>query len=257
VFEKGITIKRPSSDNAATNGVWHDAQAHYTLKYRKPTAVFWDVATQPEILKMPAYYKRQNYTWTRQSESDQPFKEMTWGWGSLASTNILTYYYNSSTSNSITGTGAYNNDALMLPLGLPSRPIWWELTTPPIVKGKYKVWICYIQRKQSSSSNLLAQVSINGDVMPNTMNFTAVRPTGTDSELEAVNWKRYTEGTNSVLAGKMVGVYDFKTTQRQTIRITPLSGTQNDNYLDMIHFIPIDEPQFLPRFKADGTKIYE
>lgn len=257
VFESGIVLNRTTSDNAATNGVWHDAKAHFTLKYRKPTALFWDVATFSEILKMPAYYRKQSFTWTRQSEADQPFKDITWGWGPLASTNIMTYYFNNSSSNSITGTGAHFHDALMLPLGLPNRPTYWELTTPPIIKGKYKVWMCYVQRRQSTSSNLLAQVSVNGEIMPNTMNFTATRPSGTDSELEAIGWKRYTEGTNSVLAGRLVGVYDFKTTQRQTIRITPLSGSQNDNYLDMIHFIPIDEPQFLPRFKADGTKIYQ
>jgi uncharacterized surface protein with fasciclin (FAS1) repeats len=257
VFEPGVLLNRTGSDNAATNGVWHDAQAHYTLKYRKPTALFWDVATFPEILKMPTHYKKQNFTWTRQSESDQPLQDIVWGWGPLAGTNTLTYYYNSSSGNSITGRGANNYDAIQMPMGLPNRPIWWELTTPPIVKGKYKVWICYVQRKQSSGSNQLCQVSINGDVMANTMNFTLTRPSGTDAELEAIGWKRYTEGTNSVLAGKLVGVYDFKTTQRHTIRFTPLAGTQNDNYLDMIHFIPIDEHQYLPRFTATGEKIYE
>lgn len=257
VFEPGIVLNRTASDNAATNGVWHDAQAHYTLKYRKPTAVYWDVATFPEILKMPTHYKRQNFTWTRQSESDQPLQDIVWGWGPLAGTNTLTYYYNSSSSNSITGRGANNFDAIQMPMGLPNRPIWWELTTPPIVKGRYKVWICYVQRKQSSSSNQLCQVSINGDVMANTMNFTLTRPSGTDAELEAIGWKRYTEGTNSVLAGKLVGVYDFKTTQRHTIRFTPLTGTQNDNFLDMIHFIPIDEHQYLPRFTGNGDMIYD
>jgi hypothetical protein len=257
VFEKGITLNRPTSDNAATNGVWHDAQAHFTLKYRKPTAVFWDVATFPEIMKMPAFYRKQNQNFPRQSEADQPIKDIYWGWGALAGTNVLTYYYNSSSSNSITGRGACYYDAVMMPLGLPNRPTWLELVTPPIIKGKYKVWICYVQRKQSSSSNQLCQVSINGDPMPNTMNFTVTRPSGTDPELEAIGWKRYTEGTNSVLAGKLVGVYDFKTTQRQIIRITPLAGTQNDNYLDMIHFIPVDEHQYLPRFAPDGTKVYQ
>jgi uncharacterized surface protein with fasciclin (FAS1) repeats len=257
VFEKGITINRSGSDNAATNGVWHDARAHFTLKFRKPTAVFWDVATFPEILKMPAYYQKQNYTWSRQSEADQPLKEIVWGWGALAGTNTMTYYYNSSGSNSITGRGACNFDAIQMPMGLPNRPIWWELTTPPIVKGRYKVWICYVQRKQSSSSNQLCQVSINGDILPRTMNFTETRPAGTDAELEAIGWKRYTEGTNSVLAGRFVGIYEFKTTKRHNIRFTPLSGTQNDNYLDMIHFIPVDENQYLPRFKSDGTKLFE
>ena len=169
----------------------------------------------------------------------------------------MTYYYNSSSSNSITGRGANNFDAIQMPMGLPNRPIWWELTTPPVIKGRYKVWICYVQRKQSSGSNQLCQVSINGDVMPRTMNFTETRPAGTDAELEAIGWKRYTEGTNGVLAGRYVGIYDFTSTQRQTIRFTPLAGTQNDNYLDMIHFIPVDEPQYLPRFKGDGTMIFE
>lgn len=252
-FEKGITLNRAGSDNAATNGVWHDAKAHFTVKYRKPTAVYWDVATFPEILKMPAYYMKQNYTWVRQSESDQPLSEIYWGWGSLASTNFMDYYYNSSSSNSITGRGAYNYDAIRMPMGLPSRPIWWELVTPPIIKGKYKVWICYIQRKQSSGSNQLCQVSVNGNVLPRTMNFTETRPSGTDAELEAIGWKQYTEGTNSVLAGRYVGTYEFTSTQRHTIRFTPLAGTQNDNYLDMIHFIPADEPQNKRRFRGDGT----
>jgi uncharacterized surface protein with fasciclin (FAS1) repeats len=257
VFEKGITINRPSSDNAATNGVWHDANAHFMLKYRKPMAVFWDVATFSEILKMPANYKRATFRFNRQSEVDQPIKDIVWGWGALASTNWLEYSYNSSTSNSITGRGAHNFDAVRMPLGLPNRPTWFEFTTPPIVKGKYKVWICYIMRRQSSSSNSLNKVSINGEDLPGTMNFTINRPAGTDPELEAIGWKRYTESTSAELAGRLVGVYEFKTTQRQTIRFTPLTGTQDDNYLDMIHFIPVDEPQYLPRFRPDGTKVYQ
>jgi hypothetical protein len=40
------------------------------------------------------------------------------------------------------------------------------------------------------------------------------------------------------------------------IRITALVGTQNNNNLDMIHFIPIDQDQILPRFRPDGSMIY-
>ncbi|MEO6731144.1 MAG: fasciclin domain-containing protein [Ferruginibacter sp.] len=253
MFEKGILLNRVTSDNAATNGVWHDAAAHFTVKYRKPTALFWDVSTFPEILKLPAYYRKQSFNFPRQSESDQPLKDITWGWGQLAGTNTFTYSYSS--SSSITNTAVFN-DCNQLPMGLPARPVWWEMTTPPIVKGKYKIWICYATSKQSSGSNMLCQVSVNGDVLPRTMNFTESRPAGTDAELEAIGWKRYTENTGSNRCGKLVGVYDFQTTQRQTIRITPLTGTQNNNFLDMIHFIPIDENQVLPRFQPNGTKIY-
>lgn len=253
VVEKGVRINRPGSDNAATNGVWHEAAGHYMVKYRKPTALFWDVSAFEEIKKLPAFYKKANYNFTRATEADKPIKDHYWGWGSLAGTNVLSYIY--STSGSITNY-ACNNDVNMLPLGLPSRPVWWEMKTPPVIKGKYKVWICYRAQKQSSSSNQLCQVEVNGVLMQRTMNFTENRPAGTDAELEAIGWKRYIENTSNVFAGRQVGVIEFKTTQQQTIRITPLVGTQNNNNLDMIHFIPIDENQILPRFRPDGSMIY-
>lgn len=257
IVEKGVALKRLSSDNAATNGVWHDANAHYSLKYRPPTAVYWDVSSFEEIMKLPGNYHKASITWTRQTEADQLFKDITWGWGSNAGTNIFTYSY--STTSSITRY-AVNNDCNQLPMGLPARPIWWEMTTPPIVKGKYKIWICYARSKQSSSSNMLCQVTVNGELMPRTFNFTDLRPKGSDAELEAIGWKQYTESrpyaSDSNYAAKLVGTYEFLTTQRQTIRITPLSGTQNNNFLDMIHFIPIDENQILPRFAIDGSKVY-
>lgn len=253
VLEPGVKIVRASSDNAATNGVWHVAEAHYMVKYRKPTALYWDVSSFSEIMKLPAYYKRANYNFTRPTEADNPIKDHYWGWGALAGTNTLSYIYSS--ASSITNY-AYNNDVNMLPMGLPNRPVWWEMKTPPIVKGKYKVWLCYRQQKQSSSSNMLCQVEVNGTLMQRTMNFTETRPAGTDAELEAIGWKRYTENTSNLWASRNVGVIEFTTTKQQTIRITPLVGTQNNNNLDMIHFIPIDEDQVLPRFRPDGTKIY-
>lgn len=253
VLELGVKLDRSKSDLAATNGVWHDARAHFMVKFRKPTALYWDVSSFEEIMKLPAYYKRANYNFTRPTEADKPIKDHYWGWGPLASTNTLTYTY--SAASSITNY-AYNSDINMLPMGLPNRPVWWEMRTPPIIKGKYKVWLCYRQQKQSSSSNMLCQVEVNGVLMQRTMNFTETRPAGTDSELEAIGWKRYTENTSNLWAAKQVGVIDFTTTKQQIIRITPLVGTQNNNNLDMIHFIPIDQDQILPRFRPDGTMIY-
>lgn len=253
VLELGVILNRAKSDIAATNGVYHDATGHYMVKFRKPTALYWDVSSFDEIKKLPAYYRKANYNFTRPTEADNPIKNHYWGWGSLAGTNVLTYDY--STSSSIANF-AYHNDVNTLPMGLPARPVWWEMRTPPIVKGKYKVWICYRARKQSSSSNMLCQVTVNGVVMQRTMNFTENRPTGTDAELEAIGWKRYIENTSTTWASRQVGVIEFPTTQQQIIRITPLVGTQNTNHLDMIHFIPIDEDQILPRFRPTGEPIY-
>lgn len=107
---------------------------------------------------------------------------------------------------------------------------------------------------------MLCQVEVNGQLMQRTMNFTEARPVGTDAELEAIGWKRYIENAGAPpgvrQAARLVGVIDFTTTQQQTVRITPLSGTQNNNNLDMIHFIPINENQVLPRFRPDGTMVY-
>lgn len=253
IVEKGVRVNRTGSDNAATNGVWHELTGHYMVKYRKPTALFWDVSSFEEIKKLPAYYQKANYNFSRPTEADKPIKDHYWGWGALAGTNTLSYIYSKSSSIS---NYACNNDVNMLPMGLPNRPVWWEMKTPPIIKGKYKVWICYRAQKQSSSSNMLCQVEVNGQLMQRTMNFTENRPAGTDAELEAIGWKRYVENTTAVFASRQVGVIEFMTTQQQTIRITPLVGTQNNNNLDMIHFIPIDENQILPRFRPDGSMIY-
>lgn len=253
VLEQGIKLNRAKSDLAATNGVWHDAAAHFMVKFRKPAPLYWDVSSFEEIMKLPAYYKKANYNFIRATEADRPVKDHYWGWGPLAGTNVLTYTY--SAASSITNY-AYNSDVNMMPLGLPNRPVWLEMKTPPIIKGKYKVWICYRQQKQSSGSNMLCQVEVNGVLMQRTMNFTETRPVGTDAELEAIGWKRYTENTSNLWASRQVGVIEFTTTQQQIIRITPLVGTQNNNNLDMIHFIPIDMDQVLPRFRPTGEMIY-
>ena len=253
VVEKGITINREKSDVAASNGVWHDVAAHFMVKFRKPTALYWDVSSFEEIRKLPAFYRRANYNFVRPTEADRPIRDHYWGWGPLAGTNALSYIF--STTGSISNF-AFNSDINMLPMGLPNRPPWWEMRTPPIIKGKYKVWICYRQQRQSSSSNMLCQVTVNGTVMQRTMNFCDTRPAGTDSELEAIGWKRFTENTSNLWAARLVGVIDFETTKQQIIRITALVGTQNNNNLDMIHFIPVEQDQILPRFRPDGTMIF-
>ena len=253
VLEIGITVNREKSDVAASNGVWHDVAAHYMVKFRKPTALYWDVSSFEEIRKLPAFYRRANHNFARPTEADRPIRDHYWGWGPLAGTNVLSYLFSATGSIS---NFAFNNDVNMLPMGLPNRPPWWEMRTPPIIKGKYKVWLCYRQQRQSAGSNMLCQVTVNGTPMQRTMNFTDTRPAGTDAELEAIGWKRYTESTSNLWAARLVGVIDFETTKQQIIRITALVGTQNNNNLDMIHFIPVEQDQILPRFRPDGTMIF-
>ncbi|MEI6949874.1 fasciclin domain-containing protein [Paraflavisolibacter sp. H34] len=245
VLEKGVPLPRASSDNAATNGVWHDAAGHFMVKYRKPAAVYWDVATFPEIMNMPAYYKKQNFTFIRQNAADRPVKSIIWDFKGAAAH----FVYGWGTGGSITNF-ACNNDLLTLPLGGPNRATWWEFTTPVIIKGRYKVWVCYRNRFA-----VKCNVRIDGELMQRPVNFGEGYPAGTDEELESLNWKRYTAG--GIFAGRMVGVVDIQTTGRHVFRLEPFEGTNAENHLDMVHFIPADEHQFLPRFNPDGSKLYK
>lgn len=249
VLEKGVQLIRSVSDNAATNGVWHEAAAHYIAKYRAPTAVYWDLCSFPEVMKLPGHYKKQNYNFVRQNELDKPIKDIDWEFRPASTT--LVYFY--STTSSL-GIYQYNNDCLVLPLGAPSRATWFEFTTPVIIKGRYKVWICYNAR-----NNVTCNVRVNGELMQRPVNLGEFRPAGTDAELESIGWKRYIESTGSnsgYYVSRLVGIVDIKTTERHKLRLETVSGTNASNYLDMIHFIPIDQNQIVPRFRPDGTKVY-
>src|SRR5690606_3446592 len=98
VLEKGVTLVRPSSDNPATNGVWHSVSGHTVAKYRKPQALYWDVAMFPEIMNQPAYYQRAFYSFVRATAEDHPIASIDWEF--LASSDDLEYNYG--------GTGTLN-----------------------------------------------------------------------------------------------------------------------------------------------------
>lgn len=251
IYEAGVELIREVSDNSTTNGVWHTSGGHFVVKYRSPQAVYWDVSAFDEIRKLPSYYKRANYSFVKANQDDKPIKSMDWHYNSASTT--MTYTFSSTGSITI---DACNQDICMLPLGLPARAAWWELQTPVVVKGRYKVWACYRTQRQSTSSQNFNNVFINGVLMQRQLVFTEFMPAGTDAEREAIGWKQYTAAINNNFAGRLLGIVEIKTTGRQVFRLENVVGTQNNNNLDMIHFIPADDPQVLPRFARDGTPVY-
>ncbi len=249
VVEKGITLLRNKSDNAATNGVWHTAAAHFTAKVRLPTAVYWDLATFPEIMKQPAFYKKGTFTFNKTSTDHRPIQDIDWH---FFGENYLRYEYSSSPTSTLHNF-ACNNDILTIPLGAPAsnnRATWVEFTTPPIIKGRYKVWVCYRNRNA-----VTINVRVNGELMQRPVNLGVGNPAGSDVELESLGWKRYTLGGS--FAARLVGTVDIKTTERHKLRFEPISGTNRDLHFDMVHFIPVNDHQFLPRFAPDGSKVYQ
>lgn len=245
-LEKGVTLVRSNSDNSATNGVWHSANGHTMAKYRKPTALYWDVAMFPELMNQPAYFRRASYYFARPTATDRPIASIDWGWTSFAAG--IQYYYG--------GTGTpdvfnVNRDRIALNFGGPNRSTWAEFKSPTVIKGRYKVWICYIAQTAS-----VTNVSVNGIPMTRQVNFTEFMPAGTPEERESIGWKNYvTSNSPNRHNSRLVGIVDIATTGSQTVRFDWAgSGTGNNSLqLDMIHFIPIDDVQIVPRFATDGS----
>jgi uncharacterized surface protein with fasciclin (FAS1) repeats len=256
VHEQGISLDRATSDVSTTTGVLHIATGHFRPKVRQPFPVYWDVADFPEVRKLPAVFRKTSLDFAYGTLQD-------FNWDNPA--NVMSYTYTTTSSIPV-----YWNDYLTVPMGTTSRHHWIEFRTPLLVKGKYKLWICYRAAKGSGTvttttptggSNCPVQVSFDGEVTERPFNFCIMRPTGSDGELEALGWKRYTvDSTTQFMSGKYVGTVNVATTDRHVVRfdVLPAAGTGNpSNYLDMIHFIPVDWPsQYLPRFGRDGSVIY-
>lgn len=251
VLEKGVELERSTSDLSATTGVLHTAMAHFIPKVRFPTAVYWDVADFPEVRKLPAVFRRSNFSFAYGA-----IKDITWD----RTTNTMDYAYTTSSSVNV-----YWGDYLSVPMGNTTRHNWIEFTTPIIIKGRYKVWVCYRAAKGSGTvglpggSNMPVQPSFDGVDLSRPFNFTEQRPNLSDGELEALGWKKYSPSATQFMTGKFLGIVDITTTDRHKFRLRslPAAGTGNpSNFLDMVHFIPINQNQYLPRFAVDGTLQY-
>jgi len=248
VHEKGVELERSTSDLSATTGVLHTALAHFAPKVRQPSAVYWDVADFPEVRKLPAVFRRASFSFAYGA-----IKDITWD----RTTNTLDYAFTTNTS-----IPAFYGDYLSVPMGNTTRHNWIEFTTPIIIKGRYKVWVCYRAAKGSGTlgaaggSNMPVQPSFDGVDLSRPFNFCDQRPNLSDGELEALGWKKYSPTTSQPATGKFLGIIDVTTTDRHKFRIRslPAAGTGNTtDYFDMVHFIPINQIQYLPRFAMDGT----
>ncbi|MFN8253884.1 MAG: fasciclin domain-containing protein [Ferruginibacter sp.] len=251
VHEPGIELERGTSDISGTTGVLHTALAHFTTKVRQPTAIYWDVADFPEVRKLPAVFRRANFSFAYGA-----LKDFAWD----RTTNTMDYAYTTSSTINV-----FWGDYLSVPMGNTTRHNWIEFTTPIIVKGRYKVWVCYRAAKGSGTvglpggSNMPVQPSFDGVDLSRQFNFCEQRPNLSDGELEALGWKKYSPTSNQLMTGKFLGIIDVTTTDRHKLKIRslPAAGTGNpSDFLDMFHFIPINQNQYLPRFASDGTLQY-
>jgi len=264
--EEGVELDRTNSDVTSSNGVVHSAKAHFAVKLRVPVRVDFDVCDQPELRKLTNVFRKATAanaitsTGGGTSFAKGTFADITTG-SVTSTTSYVSYTAMPATTTQYWGWYA---DYLRIPMGNTSRNLWTEFRTPLLVKGRYKVWICYYRRKASTNNPAFPnRVEFDGQPLQRTFDFSEQKPVGTPSELEALGYKQYTEvpltnaGEDLNNVGRLVGTIDVKTTDRHTVRITFLANStgQELNHLDIIQFIPVNDNQLRPIFGRDGRII--
>ncbi|MBC7616690.1 MAG: fasciclin domain-containing protein [Pedobacter sp.] len=282
VIEPGVEVNRLFSDFTTSNGVLHESKSFYKIKPRVPTGVFFDIGDQPELKALSAWRIPGQFVTLLQN-------------GKLITAGIRLDAYRSGTISPVyttpplpidgSGRSYANRDLIQFNMTTSNtaRSIWIEIRTPMLVKGKYKVWICYTVNGNGPLSQLGMDVGTPQEqLLPNLVDFTqnltssgvvtanAALPSA-DGLMLTNGFKRYLATTADIRDGvpglqpvsinnqwsnmpaKLAGVVDVKTTDKHWIRFTTLRGNQSNNMnIDMIHFIPIDDDQNYPRFSPNG-----
>ncbi|SIT31660.1 Uncaracterized surface protein containing fasciclin (FAS1) repeats [Filimonas lacunae] len=255
VFEKGIDVNRTTSDVSATNGVLNDLAGNIYIKVRYPTPVYWDLADQPEIRKLTSVFRK---TGASQDFNVGDLADVTWDEATIkyvcsASDGKNCYYY---------------NDLFSIPslrTSSASKTInWIQFKSPIIIKGKYKVWICWRSGGGTATKpggGYLTQTYIDGVLMPRLVTFGDYRygQNLTDDEIHAQGWKRYSATAafnNNVMCSKLIGTIDITNTGRHIVKFVPTGDAAGAVTIDMIHFIPENMNQYSPTFAIDGTMVY-
>lgn len=245
VFEAGILMNRATSDIPATNGVLHNLNGQLLLKKRDPFRVDFDIAAQPEIIKLTSIYRKVGKS---QTFALGQLKDVTW-----QNVNSTPQY---TSEPATTGNFYWWDDHFdfNMRFGNAAANNWIEFKTPLIVKGKYKVWVCF----RRASVGQFIQLSFDGTPTSKLIDLvTALNGALAGAALEATGYKRYTAVTTSNNFAMFAGIIDVATTDRHVLRFTCVkdqgSGATNTSTVDFVQFIPVDQDQQRPLFARDGS----
>lgn len=245
VFEAGIPMNRATSDIPATNGVLHNLNGQLLLKKRDPFRVDFDIAAQPEIIKLTSIYRKVGKS---QTFALGQLKDVTW-----QNPNSTPQY----TTEGPTTSNFYwwdDHFDFNMRFGNAAANNWIEFKTPLLVKGKYKVWVCF----RRASVGQYIQLSFDGVPTSKLIDLTtALNGALAGAALEATGYKRYTIVTTSNNYAMLAGIVDVTTTDRHLLRFTCVkdqgSGATNTSTVDFVQFIPVDQDQQRPLYGRDGT----
>jgi uncharacterized surface protein with fasciclin (FAS1) repeats len=286
ILEPGAEIIRSKSDNLASNGVMHEAKDNFYIKVRKQVPVYFDLADSPELIAgLGAAYHNSN-------------KELMVDGASIASSVIFEDptksqgskydYWNGFDAKRPRANGDYLN--LSMCNANSARQKYIEFKTPYLVKGRYKVWICYVQfnygaHLQTSydpgtpQEQILPNIAYtNLDLGASGVNKNDMAQPNADNLMLAQGYKRYMATTAEYSAngvrglkplsgndavpnvGRLAGIINVETTDRHIIRLTAIGEGRcatNNTWVDMIQFIPADDTeQNYPRFHVTPGELF-
>lgn len=254
VHEPGIPLDQAKSDVSATNGVLHRALGNLAIKVRNPFPVYWDLcATVPELTRLSSIYRKETYLFDY--GDGNTIQSIKWEKSCLKYRAGVKGYLGDYWELGMGSSSSNTNN-----LGTCDGSSWIEFTTPLLVAGKYKVWVCYYTQNTSKVISVQASfdsIPLTSALVQFNLKISSVSP-DQESTLEALGWKWWAgdkEKAGSTVA-RMVGIVDVKVTGNHKIRFDLVSGANSDCNFDMIHFIPIGMDQTSPRFNQDGTIEY-
>lgn len=242
-IELGAEINREISDNTTRNGVLHYMKDNIFIKQRSPFPVYWDPADQPEFRTSGIFRK------TGGGELSVPngfLKDVSW-----EGSGLVTY---------INGTaGQIHNDYLQMRMNTGNSHVSSiTFKTPILVSGRYRVWVGW--RRGASGQNIgnPMELYFNNVKLSRILDQSEYRNTTLPArELEAIGYKRYIASTSSNIHNcKMMGIIDVEVTDRHELKFVSLGNQQGWFWLDMIHFIPVDQEQIYPWFDVNGQPVW-
>lgn len=245
ILEPGFSTLTATSDLTCSNGVLHTVDTNFTIIKRLPLPVYFDLCDQPEFAANVANYRK---TGVQFGLGPGKFKDITWD-GSKTYELIWEpagVAVNGDLFNIFRfrpGTGGLNNI---------------EITTPVIIKGRYKIWVSY---RQNAKASYNTRLYFNGKITSRIINQREFpnNPFDTkagipDNVLETQGYKRYVypHVQNDKLYSRLAGIVDVETTGRQKIKfVTDNEGgsANNADSFDLVEFRPVDMDQIWPKFK--------
>jgi len=286
VYEPGAELNRAKSDVMAVNGVLHESFNMFSIKVRQQVPVFFDLATSPELLiGLGSAYRNKSTPLVVNGlsiASSISYEKM----------DVITIGSNAYNFSAALETKRPYANGDMLGLQMCSnnanRVKYVDFKTPYLVKGRYKVWVCYAQNGNGPNLQVIFNPGKSDEqTLPNIVflnqslsasGVSNLADVNADNLMLAQGYKRYMAtvgdynangvtggikpktGSDAPLnVGRLAGVINVETTDRHIIRLLTVGGSCASNaiYLDMIHFIPADDPeQIYPRFHQLAGELF-